>query len=245
MMIIEPEPNFCNNQASENLLSNVSRAKPLTKTPKLSNSFNMDVFSKNCAGRIEAEQFIKQGFKKTYSANISISMPQILTVNTGKFKAALGIRSANSPLFIEQYLSYPIEKTNVLVNEYVPRENIVELGCLYSNANRFTIPLFLVTAVSLFYQGYSHLVFSGTNKVLNILSKADINFNHLCDANQSLLKPSDDDWGSYYETQPKVALVALSDVIKAINKQPRYQKLFDSLENKIAHVCRKLEANQW
>jgi len=244
-MRIEPEMNFCDNQTSTNILANASRVKPATIIPQVSNSFDMDVFSKNCAGRLAAEQFIKQGFKKTYSANISISMSQVLTVKTGHFKAALGIRSANSPLFIEQYLPCPIEKSSALVNENIPRERIVEIGCLYSNANRFTIPLFLVTAVSLFYQGYSHLVFSGTDKVLNITSKAGVDFTHLCDANQSLLNPSDDDWGSYYETQPKVVLVTLSNVIKAINKQPRYQKLFDSLEIKVAQVCNKLEVNQW
>ena len=110
---------------------------------------------------------------------------------------------------------------------------------------RFTIPLFLVTAISLFYQGYSHLVFSGTEKVLNIISKAEIDFAHLCNAKQSLLTPSSDDWGNYYETNPKVALIALSSVIKAINKQPRYKKLFESLDVKIAHVCNQLGTCQW
>jgi hypothetical protein len=244
-MLIKSETNSCANQVTVHLSTNVVTTQPATKNTQVSKSFNMDVFSKNCAGRLAAEQFIKQGFKKTYGANISISMPQVLTVKTGNFKAALGIRSANSPLFIEQYLPCPIEKTSALANENIARERIVEIGCLYSNANRFTIPLFLVTAISLFYQGYSHLVFSGTHKVLNIISKAGIDFTHLCNAKQSLLSPSDDDWGSYYETQPKVALVALSNVIKAINKQPRYQKLFDSLEIKIAHVCNKLDENQW
>ncbi|MDX2369193.1 MAG: thermostable hemolysin [Colwellia sp.] len=244
-MLIEPEMNSCANQVTEHLFAKaVTTQQPVSKTTQITQSFSMDVFSQNSIGRVAAEQFIKQGFKKTYRANISISMPQVLTVNTGKFKAALGIRSAKSPLFIEQYLPCPIEKMTALVNENIPRESIVEIGCLYSNANRFTIPLFIVTAISLFYQGYSHLVFSGTEKVLNIISKAEIDATHLCDAKQSLLTPSSDDWGSYYETQPKVTLIALSSVIKTINKQPRYQKLFNSLDIKIAHICKKLEICQ-
>jgi hypothetical protein len=248
-MLIEPEINSCANQVVSQLVTKAlttqqTTQQPLSQPTQVSTSFNMDVFSQSCTGRVAAEQFIKQGFKKAYNADISIPMPQVLTVNTGDFKAALGIRSANSSLFIEQYLPRPIEKMSALVNENIPRDNIVEIGCLYSNANRFTIPLFIVTAISLFYQGYSHLVFSGTDKVLNIISKADIDFTHLCDAKQSLLTPSSDYSGSYHKTNPKVALIALSNVIKTINKQPRYQKLFESLDVKIAHVCHQLETSQ-
>jgi len=238
MMLSEPETNSCTNQA---VIS-----QPLIKKPvHLSESFDIDVFGKGCTDRNQAEQFIKQGYQKAYSAKISVSMPQILTVKNGNFKAALGIRSAIAPLFIEQYLSCAIEQVDILANGNISRKDIVEIGSLYSNANRFTVPLFMVTAVSLFYQNYQYLAFAGTSKVLEILSKAGIELSYLGEAKQSLLKPSTDSWGSYYETKPKVALIKLSDVIMAINKQPRYQKLFESLAVKIADVSKKLEVTQW
>ena len=210
---------------------------------RVTDSFAMEVFTTNCEGRKSAEQFIKQGFNKAYNANISITMPQILTVKNGNFKAALGIRSAKSPLFIEQYLSSPIEQNIPRSTQEINRNDIVEIGSLYSNATRFTLPLFLVTAVSLFYQNYKYLTFAGTSHVLNILSKAGVNFSTIGDAKESALSPSDDDWGSYYDTNPKVVVVALSSVISAIDKQEKYQQLFKSLEEKIASVCKQLGAN--
>jgi hypothetical protein len=207
------------------------------KSPDL---FSMQVFHKNSVGRIDAENFIKQGFSKAYGANISLSMPQILTVKNGNFKAALGIRSAKEPLFIEQYLNTPIEQTHALIKENIARSNIVEIGSLYSNAIRFTLPLFLVTAVSLFYKNYQYLTFAGTSHVLNILSKAGVEYSTLCDAKKHALTPSSDDWGSYYETSPKVVVVSLASVLEVIDKQVKYQNLFKSLEKKIADVCQQL-----
>lgn len=233
MMSLEIETNH-----SLNSVTSMPQGK---QQGKIANSFAMEVFTLNSAGRKEAEDFIKQGFKKSYSANIDITMPQILTIKNGNFKAALGIRSAQSPLFIEQYLKTPIEQNIPFSGQQVTRDEIVEIGNLYSNANRFTVPLFLVTAVSLFYKNYQYLAFAGTSKVLTILSKAGIEFSYLCEAKKSALIPSSDDWGSYYDTNPKVVVIALSSVISAIDKQVKYQKLFESLEQKIACVCDQLE----
>lgn len=211
------------------------------KTRQISDAFSMDVFKKNTVGRKSAEHFIKQGFSKAYGANISITMPEILTVRNGNFKAALGIRSAKYSLFIEQYLNTAIEKTHVLLEENITRDEIVEIGSLYSNATRFTLPLFLVTAVSLFYLNYKYLTFAGTSHVLDIISKAGVDYSVLGDAKESALAPSNDNWGSYYQTQPKVVVVALTSVIRAIDQQVKYQTLFKSLEEKIACVCKQLE----
>lgn len=207
---------------------------------RVTDSFSMEIFTPNCLGRKNAENFIKQGFKKAYGANIAITMPQILTVKNGNFKAALGIRNAQSVLFIEQYLSTPIEENISPSVQKISRSEIVEIGSLYSNAHRFTLPLFLVTAVSLFYQHYQYLTFAGTSHVLNILQKAEVSYSIICDAKKSALTPSTDNWGSYYDTNPKVVVVALSSVINAIDKQPKYQKLFASLETKIAAVCKQM-----
>ena len=218
------------------------RVKLSTTSTRTSPALDMDIHSVDSAERSQAENFIKAGFKKSYGAIISVSMPQILTVENGKLKAALGIRSAKSPLFIEQYLSVPVEQLNILASEKIRRNEIVEFGSLYSNANRFTIPLFLVTAVSLYCRNYKYLVFSGTEQVLTILKKAGVNFSYVCDADQNLLAASDDDWGSYYQADPKVVLVSLSKVMRVIDKQPRYKKLFETLEQKLAFVYNKMES---
>jgi hypothetical protein len=202
----------------------------------------MDVYSENEEGRAEVEAFIKHGFQKSYEANIPITMPFLLSVSEGKLKAALGIRSASSQLFIEQYLDVPINELDLFKSQQVQRGDIVEIGSLYSNSNRFTVPLFLVTAISLFCLGFKYMTFAGTSKVIGIISKAGIKCDYICDANAELLNESDDEWGSYYETSPKVVAVSLSDVTQVVDSHSYYHKLFQGLANEIAKTCKNLGA---
>jgi Na+/H+ antiporter NhaC len=120
------------------------------------------------------------------------------------------------------------------------RKDIVEIGHLFSNNQRFTIPLFMITAVSLFYMNYKYMVFSGTEKVINLMSKSGVNCTHLCDANENKIESSTDEWGSYYSTNPKVIAVSLSDVIALIGQNSKYQKMFQSLDKQIAQTCQQL-----
>jgi len=202
----------------------------------------MDVYSVSQDGRAEVESFIKHGFQKSYKANIEITMPFLLSVSEGKLKAALGIRSASSPLFIDQYLDLPIHELSLFKSQQIKRENIVEIGSLYSNSNRFTIPLFIVTAISLFFSGFKYMTFAGTSEVIGIISKAGINCEYLCDARAEQLNTSDDQWGSYYETSPRVVAVSLSEVVQVVDAHPYYQKLFQGLTKEIAKVCKSLGA---
>ena len=203
--------------------------------------FDIDVFRKQDVNRIQAEAFIKQGFKKAYNADISITMPYLLALNRGKFKAVLGIRSAKSPLFIEQYLSTPIEQQATVFSCKIQRNEIAEIGSLYSNAKRFTLPLFLVTAVSLFYLNFKYMVFAGTQRVLKLITEAGVKTCYLAEAKQSCMEKSDDHWGSYYETNPKVVTLSLSDVMKAIDMNPKFNEMFGLLNNQIALTCQHLE----
>jgi len=204
-------------------------------------SLNMDVFSEHSANRDKVEAFIKAGFMKTFGANISVTMPFLLSVSEGKLKAALGIRPATSGLFIEQYLDKPIERLSFFLSHHANREDIVEIGNLYSNSNRFTIPLFLVTAVSLFCLNFRFMAFSGTNKVIDLINKAGIDYEYICEATPGQLENSIDEWGSYYETKPIVVVVSLAQVMQVIEANAFYGKLFKGLSQKIYHVCKCLE----
>lgn len=104
--------------------------------------FSLDVYQKSDSERLAVEQFIKKGFASAYGADIDITMPYVLAINNGKFKAALGIRTATENLFIEQYLDQPIEHHVRHKHAVVDREHIAEIGHLYSNSNKFTLPLF-------------------------------------------------------------------------------------------------------
>jgi hypothetical protein len=204
--------------------------------------FNFDIQLATLGGtqRKEIEQFIKQGFSKSYEAKVSVSMPHLLALRNGTYKAALGIRSGKEDLFIEQYLSSAIEQQSVFVENNIDRKDIAEIGHLYSNNQRFTIPLFMITAVSLFYMNYKYMVFSGTEKVINLIAKSGVNTTHLCNAQQSKIHTSTDDWGTYYDTNPKVIAISLSDVITLIGQRPMYQSMFQSFDKQIAQTCKQL-----
>jgi hypothetical protein len=225
-------------------LNNVSFIRQLTAlTPSIPSKygFTLDVYQKSDDGRLAAEQFIKEGFASSYGADIDISMPCVLAINNGKFKAALGIRAATENLFIEQYLSQPIEHYVSQQQTTVAREHIAEIGHLYSNSNKFTIPLFLTTAVSLFCNGYEHMVFAGTDHVVKLISKAGIECHHLAPADKHKLLGPSQKWGSYYETNPQVVFVSLACVMDVVNKSPHFKQMFEQLAPKIALTTSKLK----
>jgi|GEM_PF-304419 len=217
-----------------------------SRTTRAKYAFSLDVYQKNDTGRIAAEQFIKDGFASSYGANIDISMPYVLAINNGKFRAALGIRSANEDLFVEQYLAQPIEcyvaQTSGLQAHLVAeRKKIAEIGHLYSNSNKFTIPLFLTTAVSLFCNGYEYMVFAGTVRVVTLIGKAGIDCRYIAQADKNKLQSSLSNWGSYYETNPQVVLVSLAAVMHTINISSHFKQMFEQLAHKIALTTHKLK----
>jgi hypothetical protein len=59
-------------------------------------------------------------------------MPHLLALCNGTYKAALGIRSGEGDLFIEQYISGVIEQQPVFVENNITRKDIVEIGHLFS-----------------------------------------------------------------------------------------------------------------
>ena len=227
------EPELNKQSSKQHLLGKKTLAKP---------KFNFDIQVAAFGGkqRSEIEQFIKHGFYKSYQAKVSVTMPHLLALCNGTYKAALGIRGGEENLFIEQYLSSAIELQPLFLKHKIDRKDIVEIGHLYSNTQRFTLPLFMITAVSLFYRNYKYMVFSGTEKVIDLIVKSGLKSSHLCDAHLSKIQTDTDEWGSYYDTKPKVIAVSLSDVIALIDQQPRYQAMFQSLDKQIAQTCQQL-----
>jgi len=203
-------------------------------------NFDIQLAPLGSNNRNEIEAFIKQGFYKTYNAKVSITTPYLLALSNGNYKAALGIRSGYNHLFLEQYLATPIEQQAVFIDNKIERNDIVELSHLFSNAKRFTIPLFMVTAVSLSCLNYKYLVFSGTEKVINLIANAGVKSSFIGNADHEKIQLSTDDWGSYYSTNPKIIAISLLEVMSLIAKHPLYTKMFQSLEGQIAKICQQL-----
>lgn len=219
----------------------VETKKLITQSKADTMSFDLDV----CAigdgvKRAEIEAFIKAGYKKSFNADISVTMPNLLYIEDNALKAALGMRGFDQEFFIQQYLDLPVTDYLQIENEKVKAEQLVEIGSLYSNSNRFTIPLFMVTAVTSFLLGKHFLLLCGTEHVLDLLAKSDVAYQKLANADATKLTNKSDDWGSYYLTNPQVVAVNLNNVMKVIANNRFYHKLLHRLSDKIDNACSKM-----
>jgi len=226
-----------------NTLSEQSQTQLNQNKALSSNSLNLKInFIDGTDNRLNTELFIKSGFDKAFNADIKNFLPILIQMGDHQPRAALGLRSARAPLFIEQYLAKPIEK--IINPESNPnRFEIAELGNLYSSNRRFTIPLFMTMSVGLFLAGFKYLCFSGTDKVRALLAKEQVSFKEIKDAEQNTLQPSQDNWGDYYQHQPKVCVINLVDVMNLLEGNIAHQQKMNKLAphiNQLAVELKKL-----
>lgn len=186
-------------------------------------------FTRNNDGNNTIAEFIKGGFYKKFTAQISIKMPHLISIKSAQGQAALGIRRATETLFVENYLSMPIERYAQLHFGKGERNSIVEIGHLYSAHRALTLPLFMSLARCLILAKQDVLVFCATDKVVSLLSNLGIKLVKLAKADQARLPASSDNWGSYYETNPQVVMADLTQIAYLINHNKSYIKLFDNL----------------
>ncbi len=232
------------NDAQEIKVSRLPVSSVPTSNKPQKYAFDIAAYRKHDNGRCEVEEFIQHGFAKSYGAKIQVSMPWVLAIRNGSFKAALGIRPATEPLFLEQYLDAPIEDYFKTCETPTSRAKIAEIGHLYSNSNKFTIPLFLTTAVSLFYNQYDTMVFSATEQVLALIDKTGIPYQQLGQADPAKLTPCADQWGTYYDSHPTVVAVSLHKVMQVISHNSRYNSMFDKLQARIAATSKTLKGTE-
>jgi len=148
------------------------------------------------------EDFIVNTYAKAYGAKIGVHYPTLMSVRdeNGNILAALGFRYAtNGPLFLEQYLSHPVEE---ILD--APRESITEIGNLASSGGGASVFLFAALSAYLNGKGQSHAVITGTNFIEKRLRALGLKPTRLAAANPDLLLQKDENWGTYYNTDPHV-----------------------------------------
>jgi hypothetical protein len=144
------------------------------------------------------------------------------------------------PLFVEQYLDTPIEKALNQTGIKANRNQIIEVGHLYSNHSKFALPLLLTTGVSLFITGQKTLVFCATNHVKKLISDARIPLTELCQASSGKLANTGENWGNYYQTSPSVIAISTSDIMQAVISSALYLEMLNVLVSRIHSVSAQL-----
>jgi hypothetical protein len=165
-------------------------------------------------GRAAIEQFIADRFSSVHRARVCSFMPSLvgLTDRAGSLRCALGYRpAAAGALFLEQYLDSPIEQairaaaaTHNMAGGPVDRQGIVEVGNLAGRGCRMAMYLVAQLPRFLLERGYSWITFTATQRVRDILGTFDAPLIDLGPADPARLQRRGDDWGDYYDAQPRV-----------------------------------------
>lgn len=174
------------------------------------------VCSSNSPQRHALESFIQEGFRKTHGARVRTFMPVLLGLQAadGKLTAAAGFRSATrEPLYLEQYFGEPIEAilARQLPARNIARGEIAEIGNFACRDCDTAMVMVDVLATFLMDQQHPWAVFTATGTVRHIMARLGIGLYELGPADKSRVVITGDDWGSYYQADPKVMLGYVGD----------------------------------
>jgi hypothetical protein len=184
------------------------------------------VHAPGSAARPMVERFITARFRAVHGASVSEFMPALLTMACGGgLTAAAGVRAAQrQPLFLEQYLSLPVEQALArLQQQSVQRAQLVEIGNLVTSQGGSSYLLFLVLAATLERAGFEWVVFTATAPVRKALVRLGLETHGLGDADPARLTRSPPEaWGSYYASRPRVVAGKIADAMAVLHRRRLY-----------------------
>lgn len=167
--------------------------------------------SLNSADRTALEAFIQDGFRRRHGAAVHRFMPVLIGMfdATSTVIGAAGYRPASrEPLYLEQYLGEPIE--TVVARRFpaltVTRADIAEIGNFACRDCTTAMNMVEVLAQFMLERGHRWTVFTATRTVRGIMRHLGIGLTELGRADKSRVVMTGDDWGSYYQTDPRVML---------------------------------------
>ena len=165
--------------------------------------------------RGELEQFVQRAFAERHQARVCSFMPTLLGMRNdrGGICAVAGFRSAaEEPLFLERYLDEPIDRAIAMATgQAISRSQIVEVGNLAGNNCRSAMRLVLTLPRTLLDRGQRWIVFTATDTVRQLLANYHAPLIDLAPAHASRVRGLADDWGRYYETNPRIMVGYLPD----------------------------------
>lgn len=178
-------------------------------------------------------KFTAQKYAFVYGANLQSFLPQAICYidKRERIRAASGFQSADRPLFLEQYLSEPIE--HVLAQKFqmpIPqRSQIVELGNFAASTPGATRQFILRLGKYLLRNDFRWLVLTATRSIKASFEKMGVAnaMVVICDAKVEQLTDKKTDWGTYYENDPKVIAV---DIKKGVNELMKNEVIFQLLQ---------------
>jgi hypothetical protein len=173
--------------------------------------------------RASLEAFVRSEFLEHFGARVRHFMPELLALRDkdGEIRAVVGCRAAAvEPLFLETYTREPIETALAARNGFfVPRERIVEIGNLACRSAAGAIAIVRALVPHLLGAGFTWVVFTGANTVMNVFHHLGLKPRALCPADPLLLGDARHEWGSYYAHDPYVMAGRIEDGARTLVPQ--------------------------
>jgi hypothetical protein len=142
-------------------------------------------------------------------------MPTLLSFRDpiGALRGVVGLRSAGDhSLYLEQYLDRPVEGAiAAATGRPVRRRQVVEVGNLAGANCRTAVRMVALLPAHLLAQDYAWIVFTATSAVREILLGFGAPLAELARADGARVASGSDQWGKYYETDPRVFAGYLPD----------------------------------
>lgn len=183
----------------------------------------IDISGHQAPERARVEAFIADIYRRSYGAQIKVTYPTLMSVRNedGHILAAVGYRSAGEePLFLEQYTKRPVEEiVSGLYSRSVGRGQIGEIGNLASEGRGASVFLFAAIASYLLRQGINFATVTGTKQLHDRFSTMGLNPHVVCGASREALAQQQGDWGSYYDTEPRVLAGSLEESMQKLNEK--------------------------
>lgn len=181
----------------------------------------IDISGHHAPERARVEAFIADVYRRSYGAEIKVTYPTLMSVRNedGHILAAVGYRSAGEEqLFLEQYTKRPIEEVvGKLYAQPIERRQIGEIGNLASEGKGASVFLFAAIASYLLRQGINYATVTGTKQLHSRFSTMGLNPHVICNASREALAQRQGDWGSYYDTEPRVLAGSLEESMQKLN----------------------------
>lgn len=182
----------------------------------------------NSSRRVEVENYIAGHYAACYGAKVSEFLPLLLEMRDDKeTQAAVGLRpAACGSLFLEQYIDTSIEQRVAgELHRPIGRGLLMEIGNLVATRKGSSLALFALMTAALYHGDYQWMVFTATPQVKKLIERFNYQPVQLGIADPSRLGAKADQWGSYYQTSPKLMLVDIQQGYEAIRQIPIMNRL--------------------
>jgi hypothetical protein len=158
--------------------------------------------------RRRAEQCVERAYREAFASSIPSHHPNLMCVldQAGAVRAAVGYRLAGEePLFLENYLSAPIEAVfSRACGTSIAREKIAEIGNLACLDKASSALLFAALARRLTTLGCTHAAATATRPLRRIFRRVGFQTIEFARAEAARAPDGGAAWGRYYDFDPVV-----------------------------------------